>query len=464
VRGRYEFEISLHELSDVGTPGNPGGLRRYFDRLGITKRVEFVQAHNLYRSVAPGLDITMPKGREAYTDRLCTEFPSEAVGIKRFIERAYQSFDEVRALGELESSGVAQVIPKLAAMPFRLKAMPRYLFHTWDEVIDRDIRDPRCKAVLSQYWGYFGLPPSKVSFFYFAIALASYMEFGASHIKGRSQALSEAFVDAFREMGGETRFNCGAKAILAKSGAVTGVETSDGEKIGAKIVISNADPVTTCTGLIGKENVPADFMRMLGTMDVAASSINVYMGVARPWERFKAPDHEVFIGRNLDMDAHYEAMKSVTAPGGIVATLYNAVWPDISPPGTSMIVLTALAYGRPWADLPPSQYFEKKHEVGDAIIDLGERVYSGLRKYAEVVEVATPLTNMRYTGTLGGSIYGFNNTPMNHTVFRLKARGPIQGLYFAGAWAQPGGGYSPCIMSGRMAAGTALKDLSADGR
>ena len=34
VRGRFEFEASLHELCGVGTPEKPGAVRRLFTQLG----------------------------------------------------------------------------------------------------------------------------------------------------------------------------------------------------------------------------------------------------------------------------------------------------------------------------------------------------------------------------------------------------------------------------------------------
>ena len=35
VRGRFEFEASLHELCDFGTPGNSGNLYALFEELGV---------------------------------------------------------------------------------------------------------------------------------------------------------------------------------------------------------------------------------------------------------------------------------------------------------------------------------------------------------------------------------------------------------------------------------------------
>jgi len=451
--------VALHELSDMGTPENPGSLRLDLDKLGVTPKVEFVGTHSLYRSIFPGLDVTLPAGREEYAGELCRLFPSEAEGIRRFLDRVFSVSKELDELDRLQRMSPKEALPKLATLPFRLRAVPRYMLATWGEVLERDVKDPVARAVISQYWGYFGLPPGKVSFFYFAIALASYVKRGASHIKGRSQALSNAFIERFHELGGESRMGCAVEKIVTKNGAVTGVVTAGDGEINAPVVISNADPVTTCRGLLSAESVPASFWKTIGSMEVGPSSVIVYMGVAKPWESFGVKDHEIFINGSFDMDSHYEAMKRVGPPPALVAAGYNAILPEISPPGTSMVTLTALAFGEPWSRVPVSEYHVRKHEVADAMIRMAGKVFPGLREFAEVVEVATPVTNMRFTGALGGAIYGFSSTPFNHTILRLSAKGPIGGLYFAGAWAQPGGGFSPTIISGKMAAIRAECDL-----
>jgi phytoene dehydrogenase-like protein len=38
-------------------------------------------------------------------------------------------------------------------------------------------------------------------------------------------------------------------------------------------------------------------------------------------------------------------------------------------------------------------------------------------------------------------------------------RGPLEGLYFVGAWTQPGGGFEPCMMSGQMVGGAILSKI-----
>jgi prolycopene isomerase len=453
VRGRYEFELALHELSGIGPPEHRGGVYRYLEHLGMADKVEFLHMSNLYRSVFPDLDITLPVGREAFEAKLVETFPHEAKGIRRFVKRV---FDFGRDRSKIARQG-GKFNP--ATMPFRFPHFFRYLPTTWGQVLNRDVRDPRARAVISQYWGYVGMPPSRISFMYFALTLAAYVRRGAAFPKGRSQALSNAFLATFEEMGGEARLNCGVQRITTADGRVTGVITDEGQEIAADWIVSNADPITTCRDLIGRDKVPSGFFTKLQSSEVAASTVNVYLGVARPHEELGLTEHEIFINADYDFDRHYERTRVVAPPESIVVTCYNVVYPGISPPGTSIIVLTALMYGEPWYEVPPAEYVATKNRIGDAMIQMAEKIAPGLREYAEVVEVSTPLTNMRYAGTMGGSIYGFNQPPRDHMVWRMGHRGPLDRLYFVGAWTQPGGGYDPAMMSGQMASSSILRRI-----
>jgi prolycopene isomerase len=93
------------------------------------------------------------------------------------------------------------------------------------------------------------------------------------------------------------------------------------------------------------------------------------------------------------------------------------------------------------------------------MLSIAERLTPGLRSRAEVIEVSTPLTNVRFTGNLGGSIYGFDQGPGRHTTWRIPNRGPLPGLHFAGAWTVPGGGFEAVMASGELAAGSVLASV-----
>jgi len=450
VRGRFEFEVALHELSGMGKEGEPAGTWHYLERLGVAERVELAFAPDIYRSVLPGLDLRLPVGREAYEATLCQAFPRDADGIRRFLRRVFALAHEAIELERTFADGRLDW-RELASAPFRFPNAARYLPATWGQVLDRDVKSPEARLVLSQYWGYFGLPPSRVSFLYFALALATYIRYGASYVKGRSQALSTAFLDTFEEAGGEVRFNTPVTRILTQSGRVSGVVAGD-ERFEADFVVSNTSPVTTVRDLLAPGDVPATYLEALGRQSVAPSTLNVYLGVNRDLLAEGYRDHETFWNADPDIEAHHALTRTLDTPRGVALTHYNTVWPEISPPKTSIVVLTALSRAEPWLALDPARYHDTKGRLGAAMLDQAEAIIPGLRDAAEVCEVSTPLTNMRYARTLGGSIYGFDQPPSFSTALRHPAKGPVGGLYFAGAWVQPGGGFEPAIISGRLAA------------
>ena len=67
-------------------------------------------------------------------------------------------------------------------------------------------------------------------------------------------------------------------------------------------------------------------------------------------------------------------------------------------------------------------------------------------------DTATPETMEHYTLNHRGAIYGWEATPNQSTGKRLKQRAPIDGLFLAGHWTEPGAGSFRAIYSGMTAA------------
>ncbi len=96
-------------------------------------------------------------------------------------------------------------------------------------------------------------------------------------------------------------------------------------------------------------------------------------------------------------------------------------------------------------------YLELKQDAGEKLIARVEQLIPGLRSAIKHQEVATPLTNYRYSLNPGGAIYGSEQTVENMFGGRLRATTPIPNLFLAGAWVA-GGGQSVAVLSGRTAA------------
>lgn len=454
-RGRFEFDISLHELSGLGHANRRGPLYRELEECGVADKVEFLDIPDFYRSVYPDLDLVMPAEREGFEEVLCEHFPVEAEGIKRFMSLMFDLMEEVYRFSPQAMTKDPSAFTKLMT----------YAGSNLAEVLNAEVKDERARAMIAQLWGYYGLPPSRLSFLLFAIATATYLKYGPVHIKGKSQALSQAFVESILDSGGEVWLNNGASRVLVEGGRVRGVVAEDGSEVSSSYVVSNANPITTCIDLVGREYVPSWFLKRLGWGKIGISLFSVFLGLDCPVSALGLENHETMLGTSYDFEAHYDLPRknAVYMPDGCAVAPFNIVDPEFSPPGTCVVVLTSLGFAEPWLKLSPSEYVEAKNTMASRFIDIAGRVAPGIRDHIEVVEVATPLTHMRYTGNIAGAVYGYENSVAEGTMQRLPHRGPIEGLYFASAWTRTGGGFQPCIQAGRSAAKDIVEDMERGG-
>ena len=101
-------------------------------------------------------------------------------------------------------------------------------------------------------------------------------------------------------------------------------------------------------------------------------------------------------------------------------------------------------------------YNEEKMRIARSFVETTKKyVMPELDSMIEVMDAATPLTNVRYTGNHYGSIYGYDRKGAPR--MNLDVRTPIKGLYLASAWSH-GGGYVPAMMAGRTAFESLLQD------
>jgi prolycopene isomerase len=457
VRGDYEFEVALHELSGMGTEAKPGPLHRYLGELGVLDHIELVRLDTVYRSIFPEHDLTLPVGWDGYIDVLCQAFPHDADGIRRFLGRIRKLGQEMEHFDKmLNWSGGLDIVGLVARLPANSQNILRYVLSNFGAILERDVTDPAARAIISQFWGYIGLPPSKASFLYLGGCIATYINNGPCHVTGGSQALSSAFVAQLEAFGGEIRLNCGVESITTRDGAVTGVITEGGEEIRADWVISNLDPVATCRDLIGAEFVSPKFWKGQKAHRVGISTFSLYLGLAQSPEELGITDHAVFLNDSYDIEDHFRRTHTLGDPGVVALTSYSGALPEMTPPGTSMAMATTAMYGDQWLDVAPEAYVETKMRIAESMFATVEASFPGMRAATEIVEVGTPVTNMRYGGQTDGAVYGTEQVPYNSTVFRTPHAGPLHGLFFVGASTQPGAGFEPTMTSGKLASSQLL--------
>ncbi|MGK8505987.1 phytoene desaturase family protein [Nocardia asiatica] len=449
-RGRFEFEVALHQLSGVGVEGQPISLREgLFQQLGIAGELDFVQEHDLYRAVVPGLlDLTLPADWDAAIDAVDSAFPGNRDRTARFFELVKQvTFWQIAAMRGMP---VAQIDPVLFTHGLR----------PVKDVLDEYFDDDRVKVALGMYWTYLGQPPSKLRFQDLALTLFAYFEFKPWHVRGGSQAMSTAILGAFRRAGGEARFNTGVEAVLTANGRVLGVRLEDGSEVSAPDVVSNASlPVTY--GMLEGLDVPAAVRSDLATRRIGVSGFVLHMGLDATPAELGFTTSTTFVNVDTDDDRTYDAWRSFEPARGICVSSYDVAPIGFAPAGATHVSLMTLQYADIWRDMAPAQYAHAKFAYAETLLDLCETITPGIRDAIEEVDVATPLTMMRYLGHPGGAIYGYDQDATESWLFRNSEREThVPGLHVAGSWAGIGG-FQPTLEAGARVARRLLRGKAA---
>ncbi|MEM7409390.1 MAG: NAD(P)/FAD-dependent oxidoreductase [Myxococcota bacterium] len=444
-RRGYRFDSAVHLVSGCEPVAFEGGglLHRILERLEVRDRCDFVRVDPCYRVEWPGFGLDAPCDLTGFAEAHIARFPKQAKGIRGFLEDCLAIAGEARRVEEDAGQGSL-------ARPERYPLLLRYRRATLAQVLEDRVDDADARAALAALWPYLGLPPSRVSFLYFATMLMSYVADGAYYCRGSFQSLADALVHAIESRDGEVLLRAPVRRIQVESGRAVGVVLENGQRIAAPVVVSNADARQTVDELCGAEHFPERYRRRLDQARVSTSAFVVYaststdlaaQGLAYETFCFAGPDHEDAYRRGTE---GHPSWISLTAP--------SVVDPEIASANEHPLVLTALVSGRsarPWSEL--------KETLQDHLLDLAETRLPGLRASLRYAEAATPRTMERYTRNTDGAIYGFDVTPNQVGPGRLDTQTPLPGLFLAGHWTRPGGGVAGVVRSGLRAAARVLE-------
>lgn len=440
IRGRFEFEVALHQLSHMGTEENPGPLRELFKRYGILDEINWIQIKELFRVNFPdGTGLSLPAERKQCEEFLCKEFPSQADGIKKYFETVYKFCEEAAefAAKSAKSTGEPSALKKAimkAGFPKLYPTLANYGLKSTQEVLDEFFTDSKLQLALSAYWCFMGVPPARFPFAILAKCTNFYLETKPYYLTGTSMMMNQAIMEAVQKMGGTVRLNCGVKRIVLENGKAVGVIDEFGEEYRAKKIISNISPLATYGNLLLPEEIPDAAREYLKPYTVGISAITCFIGLDCSPEEIGFTTSFTLNYESLDANEDFkDAYKLLPENDPLVATCYTVDDPSVSPEGTSVITAGTLKYGESWEKLPPEQYYEMKYEAGRRIVSRLEKMYPGFTEHIEEMEIATPITHMRYLGHPGGAIYGYEQDLMQ-SVFFFPTESKIENLEFASGW------------------------------
>lgn len=453
-RDDFTFDASLHAMAGGGPGKNDRGLYKLLEAAGVDKKVELIELPHFYRSIFPGIDIKIPNNWPEVKKVLKQKWPEESEGIDRFHDLCANLMEDLLELKYMfRYGGFRQFLIK-AMVPFRQPTLFKWKDKTFQDLMDECFTGDEIKAVVSQLWVYYGAPVPEQTALISMAATEAYLGDGVWHIKGTSQALSDAYAERIRELDGEIKTDTRVTKIIVENGAAVGVTTEAGDTYSARYVVSNTDPYQLAYRLIGKDHMPPDYLKKLEDLKPANSLFGVYLGLNIDLKKLGYDDTEIFYNTTTDSTALYRHMMAGDFKDGAVAiTIYsNYGDPIYAPPGKSVVVLNAYSSMDAWPEYQSKAYYEMKEQKEDELIALAANVIPELANPENIAvrDGFTPHTIGRYTLNKGGIVYGFYLSPNqwqkvpNHT--------PIDNVYIASNWTQAWHGVGSAQINGWRAA------------
>jgi all-trans-retinol 13,14-reductase len=480
-RKQFEFEVGVHYLGDCGSDGVIPTILR---GVGLDDRIDFLpmDPDGFDTLVYPDLSIKVPRGWDHYQANLIEAFPGDANGIRKFI-------GVMRALGEatdrLETPGSNT---KLIGFGLRARTAAVWAMQPLGRFLDACNLSVGARAALSAQASYL-TPPHRAATMVHALFLHNYISNGGWFPAGGGQVFAAHLASVIRSHGGRVRTNARVARVLVESGRVTGVQLTDGERIAAEVVVSNADIKRTLLDLVGPEHLPRWAVRRANGYRMSTPLFNVYLALdidlrgRMPVTNYFSmpalePCAEAFeLGRragDLD-DAGRQRLLDVT-PGFVsVQSVKDPHCQRIAPAGyTNLEVMSgAPSDYRYWGvDTGPYQggryrrrpdYQQRKEEFTEMLIDRAAAVIPNIRDHIVWREAGSPITQERYTLSSDGVAYGIDLSWQQFGPLRPTPNSALKGLFLAGASTSWGPGVEGAMASGVGAASAVLgRDLARD--
>lgn len=451
-RGDFIIEVGLHEMSGLVENGN---LKNIFKMLEVDQHVQFEKVPEFYGVVSDDEDFVFPHGFEKATGALIDSYPDEEKGIKKFIKLIAGIRKEAMSLPRtpLKRKLIYPLMPLLYP---NLVTATRHTVGSW---LDKHIKNENLKLDLVAHIAYWGDDPYTLSMFYFGLPFAGFIENGGHFIKGGSQMLSDHLAAFIEKKGGSVLLGKKAEKIITKNGQVTGVSFRD--------TFNQNDELTTitCDNVVANCAIPlvpalldepySSTLRGTSRQHPSSPSLLcIYLGFKQHVDEFGVKYYSnVIHGEDVKTlkDVHPNQQGDWSKRGFIFVD-YNKIDSGLAPPDKSEGVICSLAYLKNWEGLNEEDYKAKKEEVARILLQRLDEKFPGILESIEYYEVSTPKTINRYTSNPGGAVYGFAQTNELTGTKRFRNNFLIPNLYFASAWAFPGGGFEGSITGGFLAA------------
>ncbi len=268
---------------------------------------------------------------------------------------------------------------------------------------------------------------------------------------GGMGAITQAMAAAAQSAGAEIRTDVEVAEVRVRDGVANGVVLSGGEEVGAKAVISNADPKRTLLRLVDPTHLTPDFVKKLqdyrtpGTVakvNLALSGLPKFSGLNGD---STALEGRIQVGYEIDyLERAFDESKygNFSRQPYLEATIPSLTDPSLAPEGKH--VMSIYMQYAPYK-LKGSDWESQRTALGETVVKTLAQYAPNLPELIVRHQIITPKDLESTYGLTGGHIFhGELSLDQFFTMRPLldwaRYRTPITNLYLCGSGTHPGAG------------------------
>lgn len=387
IDGR-KYDVGLHAMTNFVRPGVKGTpLTKLLRQLRID-RAEFALCEQKQSRVAFGpngeTSLRFTNDFAVFESEVARQFPAQIDGFRALVQ-VIRTHDEVALDAGYQSAR---------------------------EVVRRHLSDPLLEDMIFCPVMYYGSANEHdMDFSQFVIMFKALFFEGFARPFDGVRVILRVLQNKYRQAGGERRMKCGVARIVAKAGRADTLILDDGTEVTADHVISSAGAAETELLIEEKSQILNRKSQITGHPAGALSYAETITILDRQPAALGWGDDTIIFFNDSERFTYARSETQVDSRSGVICFPNNFAYEDGRELPEGIFRCTCLASHELWAHLPEEQYrADKAARYAD--------IQRSARRFLPAVDDAvlagatlatdmfTPRTITKFTGHLGGAIYG----------------------------------------------------------
>jgi phytoene dehydrogenase-like protein len=443
----YKWDLGQLIIQGLGTDEPCGEV---LADLGLTEKVKIVKEDRGY--VFPDFSLEKPEEYAGTLWRLKLLkkiFPGEKDGLDRYW-KYYLRFTNVMTLARKmeKANGLKALLLKLRLYWRLLPLLPK---KDWSaqQIMDFFFKSKELQCVFISILADFFTPPSRFpGFGVFALnpetsfdkripneLRKNTVELYHYSVLGGISCLVDAMAELIKEHDGNVITNNPVTKILVEENRAIGIVDNNGNRVSADAVIASGGAKETFFKLVGKEQLPADFVEKVEEMPVMDSVFMIHLGLD-----FDPSPHLhgvcTYFYKTYDFEKGIEEAKNgIYHEGrdGLVVHVPSLHSPEMAPPGHHAMTIYTICPDR----LKDGSWSERKDEFADRLVEYTEQHIPNLRSHIRFRVILTPED---FRSRTRADHHAFGGLAPMVGKSGIPHKTPINGLWFVGQQSESGGG------------------------